>query len=324
MSRYVFGPVASRRLGRSLGVNNIPYKTCSYSCIYCQLGRTTELVVERRPFYSWREIVAEVARAIERLDRAVDYITFVPDGEPLLDSSLGLEISWLKKEVGMPIAVFTNSSLLYLEDARADLAEADLVSIKIDAVSEELWRYINRPHRALDLDSVLNGIEEFSKSFRGKLITETMLVDELNTGGVELEGIASFIARVNPYKAYIAVPVRPPAERFAKPPPSKKLVEAHQIFSKFLERNRFELLNMPEPPQLKAWEEPAEWIISTASVHPLRLEHALKALKELVEDPEELIARLVREGYIELVDHLGEKFLIRRYCQSTSRGYGQP
>lgn len=310
MPRYVFGPVASRRLGRSLGVNNIPYKVCSYSCVYCQLGRTTDLAVERRCFFSWRDIVLEVVRAVERLNGAVDYITFAPDGEPLLDSCLGLEVGGLKK-VGIPIAILTNSSLLYLEGARADLAEADLVSIKVDAVSEWLWRSINRPHRALELGDVLGGIEEFSKNFRGKLVTETMLVNGFNTDTVELEGIATFIARLNPHKAYIAVPVRPPAESFVEPP-LEKLVEAHQIFSKHLERDRVELLNTPEPPQLKAWGKPAEWVLSTASVHPLRLEHALKALEELVEDPEELIARLVREGYIELVDYLGEKFLIKR------------
>lgn len=134
------------------------------------------------------------------------------------------------------MAVLTNASLLFLEDAREDLAKADLASVKVDAVNEATWRRINRPHGSLSLNRILDGIVEFSKSYKGKLITETMLVEGFNTGQDELKAIADFLRQVNPHKAYISIPIRPPAEPYAKPPSPKTLVEAHEIFERKLAR----------------------------------------------------------------------------------------
>ncbi|MEM0456527.1 MAG: radical SAM protein [Nitrososphaerota archaeon] len=137
--KHVFGPVRSRRLGRSLGVNNVPYKTCTYSCIYCQLGRTTNLTVERRTFYNLESTVSEVSEFIGSVSEDVDYVTFVPDGEPLLDINIGREIFEIKNRVPKPVAVLTNASLLFREDAREDLLNADFVSVKIDVLKEGTW-----------------------------------------------------------------------------------------------------------------------------------------------------------------------------------------
>ncbi|WP_434731273.1 radical SAM protein [Thermogladius sp. KZ2Tp1] len=309
--RYVFGPVTSRRLGVSLGVNNVPYKTCSYSCIYCQLGKTTNLTVERRVFYDWRDVVGDVVRAVNEFRGRIDYVTFVPDGEPLLDKNIGLEIRKIKESVYPRVAVITNSSLLHLEDARMDLLEADLVSVKIDAVDENVWRRINRPHPKLSLSSILDGVKEFAKSFRGVLITETMLVDKVNADAAIMERVASFIKLINPAKAYISIPIRPPAEHFARPPSPEKLVEVYEIFRKMLGEGKVELLNTPEPPPPSAHGSPEDWILSTASVHPIRLEHALNSLKAISEDPEELIAKLEAEGKIKIVEYAGSKFIVR-------------
>jgi len=216
--RYVFGPVTSRRLGRSLGVNNVPYKTCSYSCVYCQLGRTTDLTVERRSFYDWRDIVREVVEFTSRYGEVVDYVTLVPDGEPTLDANLGKVIEAVKAEVGVKVAVLTNASLLWLGEVRVDLSSADLVSVKVDAVDEVRWRRVNRPHPSLSLGRVLEGVLEFSESYGGTLISETMLVHGLNTDPESYRAIASYLSRLSPRRAYLAVPVRPPAEDYAKPP----------------------------------------------------------------------------------------------------------
>lgn len=142
----------------------------------------------------------------------IDFITFVPDGEPTLDINLGREIAGIKGEVGLPVAVLTNASLLFHDDVKADLAEADLVSVKVDASRERTFRVINRPHPSIRLDDVLWGIREFSRVFRGRLITETMLVYGVNDGVDEAREIASFISSLNPYRAYVVVPTRPPAE----------------------------------------------------------------------------------------------------------------
>ncbi|MEM4462029.1 MAG: radical SAM protein, partial [Candidatus Bathyarchaeia archaeon] len=138
MVSLAFGPISSRRLGRSLGINNVPYKVCTYSCIYCQLGETTNKIIRRRRFYKPEDILTEVEKRVKDIylkDEHIDYLTFVPDGEPTLDANLGREISLLKR-IGIPIAVLTNASLLWNKDVRKSLLEADLVSLKVDAVSE--------------------------------------------------------------------------------------------------------------------------------------------------------------------------------------------
>ena len=155
----VFGPVPSRRLGRSLGINNIPPKVCSYACAYCQVGHTLHKRSRRRAFYAPEEIGCEVESRLEALARKgerVDYLSFVPDGEPTLDENLGRHIETLAK-FKIPVAVITNSSLLCLPDTREQLAMADWISLKIDTVDKTVWQTLSRPHGGLDLDSILEG-----------------------------------------------------------------------------------------------------------------------------------------------------------------------
>ena len=174
-----FGPIPSRRLGRSLGVNNVRFKTCSYSCIYCQLGRTEKTTAKRRLFYDPEELVSAVSgriQAAQKMGERIDYATFVPDGEPTLDVNIGKEIS-LIRQTGVPVAVITNASLLWLDSVRQDLLNADLVCFKLDAVSEEAWKRINRPCQKLRLDMILEGIMRFAEVFKGKLLSETMIVE---------------------------------------------------------------------------------------------------------------------------------------------------
>lgn len=312
MYRYIFGPVPSRRLGgRSLGVNNIPYKVCTYSCIYCQLGRTTELAIGRRAFFNPRDIVDEVKRYISRYSRGVDYITFVAQGEPSLDVNIGLEIELIKSFVEIPIVVLTNASLMYLEGTRNDLSLADVVSIKIDAASEGIWRKVNRPHLGLDFLSVLEGIEVFAKEFRGKLIVETMVVRDFNTNVEEVGAIANFIHRLSPHRVYISIPIRPPAESYAIPPSPRVLLEVYRIFTKALGGDRVSLLDKREPSSFKAYEDPIRWLLNTVSVHPLKLEYAVEALRDYIPDPTKLIEDLEKLGEIEIVYFDNNRFIIR-------------
>jgi len=195
-----FGPVPSRRLGRSLGVNNIPPKVCSYSCIYCQVGRTSTMRVERQPFYQPDRILREVRAKVERARQAgeeIDYLTFVPDGEPTLDLLLAREIELLRP-LGIRIAVITNASLCSRPDVREVLSQADWVSLKVDSTREAVWRKVNRPHRRLLLPSVLEGMLEFARGYRGELATETMLVGGVNDGERDAAEVAGFLARLRP------------------------------------------------------------------------------------------------------------------------------
>ncbi|MEB3845501.1 MAG: radical SAM protein [Desulfurococcales archaeon] len=313
MLETVFGPVPSRRLGRSLGVNNIPPKHCTYSCVYCQLGRTDHLTVNRRRFYDWDFIVREVVNKANRVGLShIDYVTFVPDGEPTLDVFLGKEIREIKKKLSVRVAVITNGSLLWMDDVRSDLQEADWVSVKVDAVTEDIYRRVDRPHPSLRLPAVRGGIEEFSRAYNGVLVTETMLVAGVNDSVSEIEGIARFVEKLNPAKAYIAVPTRPPAEAWAIPPSEKVVLMAYQIFEEYL-GNRVELLLGAEGGDFVIDPvKPIESILGIISVHPIRKNVLTRLLADKGLDPNEVIGGLIGSGEVAVVEFEGEEFLVRR------------
>ncbi len=166
-----FGPVPSRRLGQSLGINNIPPKICSYSCGYCQVGRTIKIDVHRREFYKWDKIIEEVRIKIDKAlanGETIDYLTFVPDGEPTLDINLGREIKALGK-FGIKTAVITNASLLWRDDVREDLLNADLVSVKVDSFREDIWRKINHPHQGIKIGAYFKWHTCFCQDLPGRI-----------------------------------------------------------------------------------------------------------------------------------------------------------
>ncbi len=181
---HTFGPVPSRRLGKSLGINNIPYKICTYSSIYCQLGRTKNLTIERNNFYKVKEILDGLKKRIagtKEINENIDYICFVPDGEPTLDLNLLEEVEQLQR-FNFPKGIITNASLLFDKNVRKALLKFDWVSLKIDSVEENIWRKINRPHKKIILQDILEGIIKFAKTFKGKLVTETMVLKNFNDG----------------------------------------------------------------------------------------------------------------------------------------------
>ena len=300
-----------------MGINNIPYKHCSYSCIYCQLGRTTYLEITRSVFFSTSEIVKEVLKTLSRIGKdKVDYITFVPDGEPTLDINLGRTINALKKEVSIPIAVLTNGSLLFRDDVKQDLYIADLVSIKIDACSENIFKKINRPHPRLRLEDVLQGILDFSKSYKGELITETMIIDSINDSIDELTKIARFISRLNPYKAYVAIPIRPPAENWVKPASEQSICLAYHVFSRHI--SKVELLIRSEGEEFgRISSDPIRDFLSIVTVHPMRLRQAFYFLSRAGLDPEAVLSKLLEDDEVVIVSYLNDKFIIRKFTQQV-------
>jgi len=314
MADIVFGPVPSRRLGRSLGINNIPPpKRCSYSCIYCQLGGTEILTVERRRFYDTRVLRKALSEKLPEVNEDdLDYITFVPDGEPTLDESLNEHVKAIRELSDKPVAILTNSTLISIEDVRKDLMRFDLVSIKLDAVSEEIWRKINRPHPSLNLREILDGVKIFRREFPGELISETMLIDGVNSERSEIKRIADELSKIDPDKAYIAIPTRPPAENWVKPVDEEKLVESYEIFSESLGRDRVELLIGYEGAGFKIGRDPVRDLLSIATIHPIRLDYAHQILSKSIHDPDELIERLVNSGEMKLVKYRGRNFLVRR------------
>ena len=307
----VYGPVPSRRLGQSLGINNIPPKICTYSCVYCQLGRTIDLQCERRRFYDPEVIFKDTERQIRKArdrDERVDYLTIVPDGEPTLDVNLGREIGLLKS-LGIKIAVIENASLLWREEVRNELGEADWVSLKVDAVTEETWRRVNRPHGALKHDTVLEGMKDFADTFKGELATETMMIQGLNDSVEEVEKISDFLAELRPSKAYIAIPTRPPAEEWVRPADEQALNRAYQIFDGKLEH--VEHLIGYEGNAFAFTGNVEEDLLSITSVHPMREEGVAELLSKAGSDWS-IIEKLLGERRLIELEYRGNKFYMRR------------
>lgn len=314
-----FGPVPSRRLGKSLGVNNIPDKVCTYACVYCQIGRTLRMEIERRPFYDpeliFREVSEKVNEALERGEE-IDYITFVPDGEPTLDANLGREIDLLRR-LGIKLATLTNASLIWREDVREDLLKLDFVSLKVDAVSEAPWRKIDRPHKSLSLERILEGMLEFRKEFRGKLVTETMLIDNVDYGD-EFERIAEFLKELKPDTAYIAVPTRPPAEPWVRPAREEVINRAFQAFSKALGEDRVEYLIGYEGNAFTFTGNVEEDLLSITAVHPMR-EDAVREFLRKANADWSIIEKLIRENKLIELEYEGKKFYMRRLKSRETR-----
>ena len=312
MYRKIFGPVPSRRLGRSLGINNIPSKYCSYSCIYCQVGRTKNLTIKRRKFYDVSSILNELIPVLNRLgEKSIDYITFVPDGEPTLDINLGKIAREIREITNIPLAILTNSSLLFMEDVRNDLTYFNLVSLKIDSVIDKIWRKINRPYGKLDINKILEGIIEFRDIYNGKIITETMIIKNINDSIENFKSNIDFISSIDVDKAYISIPIRPPAEKWVLPSTKDKIVEAHEIYREKL-GDRVELLIKPEGEKfLSSTGEIVEDFLATISVHPMREDYAYKFIEKSGEIPSKILKKLLEEKKISRIKYRGKYFYIK-------------
>lgn len=227
---YVYGPVPSRRLGRSLGVDLVPYKTCSYDCIYCQLGRTTKKTVARKEYTPIENIIKSVK---ERLAESVkpDYITLAGSGEPTLHNGLGEIIKRLKEITDIPLAVITNGSLLWDHTVRQALQDADFVLPSLDAGDEVVFELINRPHRSISFSQMVDGITTFVREFQGQVWLEIMLLAEINSTERAIENIAALTRQINPAKLQLNSVFRPGAETYATCLPRKRLEEIASFFS---------------------------------------------------------------------------------------------
>ncbi|NLC70352.1 MAG: radical SAM protein [Desulfuromonadaceae bacterium] len=229
-AKYVYGPVCSRRLGRSLGIDLVPYKICSYDCIYCQLGRTTELTLERREYVSIEAILAELHKKL-RDDPSPDYITLAGSGEPTLNSGLGRLLEEIHRITKIPVAVLTNGSLLWKPEVRQELMRADLVIPSLDAGDEALFRHVNRPQQDLTFEKMVDGLIEFRQEFFGPIWLEVFLLAGITGIRYEVDKIAALVERIQPERVQLNTVARPPAEEFAFAVPEEKLKRFAELFS---------------------------------------------------------------------------------------------
>lgn len=215
--RCIFGPVSSRRLGLSLGLDLIPYKTCSYDCIYCELGRTSHKTVGRHEYIPKKEVLKQLWSHLETLDVMPDYITLCGSGEPTLNSKIGEIIREIKGKISIPLAILTNGSLFFMEDVRRDIMEANVVLPSLDAVTEATFQVTNRPHKSLNVEKVIKGMVDFRQEFEGQIWLEVMFLRGVNDETSEINTMKAIIKRVKPDKIQLNTVVRPPAEDYAAP-----------------------------------------------------------------------------------------------------------
>ncbi len=307
----VFGPVPSRRLGFSLGINNIPPKVCTYSCIYCQIGKTITLQCERQAFYEPDDLAREIKEKVNELkkrDTKIDYLTFVPDGEPTLDINLG-KITELIRPLNIKIAVITNGSLINQKDVRENLKKADLVSLKVDAATKKIWRRTDRPYKSLDLNAILDGMLEFKAIFKGEIITETMLLKGMNDTYEEAKKIADFLKLLKPTKSYISIPTRPTAVKGILPASDEALNIAYQIFTQNVDN--VEYIIGYEGNEFGFSGNVEEDLLGITSVHPMREEAVREYLKKAGADWQ-VITDLIKGGSLIELEYQGKNFYMRK------------
>ncbi len=228
--QYVYGPVPSRRLGKSLGVDIVPYKTCTYDCIYCQLEKTTNKTTVRLDYVPVADVLSEIE---EKLLTKVEcnYITIAGSGEPTLHASIGEIIGKIKEKTNIPVAVLTNGSLLYLPEVRQSLIKADIVIPSLDAGNEQLFQYVNRPHQDISFDRMVQGLIDFSKQFTGHIWLEVLLVSGITGLAEEVKEIAALTEKIRLEKVQLNTVSRPAYEDFVSAVNSKQMKELAGLFS---------------------------------------------------------------------------------------------
>lgn len=232
--KYVYGPVASRRLGRSLGVDLVPFKTCTYDCVYCQLGRTTCQTIERGDYAPVEAVLTELKTKLARGPKP-DYISLAGSGEPTLHARIGALIDGIKGLSRVPVAVLTNGSLLWVPDVQEALMAADLVMPSLDAGDEPMFQRVNRPHREISFERMVDGLAAFTARFRKLVWLEVLLVEGLTGNAGEVEKIAALARHIRPGRVQLNTVSRPAAEASVQPVPAERLSALAEIFPKTVE-----------------------------------------------------------------------------------------
>lgn len=304
--KYVFGPVPSRRLGQSLGIDPVPLKTCNWNCVYCQLGRTRPVINERKNYFSPEDIVAQVRGSLElHKPGEIDWVTFVGSGETTLHAGLGFMIRQVKSLTHLPVAVITNGSLLYLPEVRRELAAADAVLPTLDAGNARLYQKINRPHPEISFERIKEGLSAFRKEYQGKLWIEVMLIRGLNDTEAALREIAEILERIQPDEVHIVQPTRPPAESWVLPSTEEGLLRSRAILGN--------IARVVDPSigtfDLSGSGTLVDAIVGIITRHPMRESELVETLKQWAPgDVVETLNKLGKSGKAQIVKRYGVRF----------------
>lgn len=295
MKKFLYGPVFSKRFGKSLGIDLFPNKTCNFNCVYCQLGKSLKLECERKEFYPVNEVISWIKDNLHKYPE-YDFITFSGNGEPLLYKGIGKIIDFLKDFQKKPVVVLTNGSLFYLKEVRDEVKNADIIVPSLDAGRELTFLKINRPCKNLRFDKIIKGIIDLRKEFKGKIFLEIMFVKDLNDSGDEIYAIKDILEKINPDKVFINTPTRPPAERWVKPPSFEKLEFIKKIIPG-------EIVKPREIEERKTYT--LEEILNIIERRPLSIDEISKRMKK----DRETVKRLLSENEnVKLIEIEGEEY----------------
>lgn len=250
--QYIYGPVPSRRLGRSLGIDLVPFKTCTYDCIYCQLGATTNKTLERKEYVAVADILGELEQELTGSD-TFDYISLAGSGEPTLNSGIGDLIPKIKSLTNIPVAVITNSSLLWMDEVQDALMPADLVLPSLDVGDKTLFECVNRPHKEISFEQMIDGLADFTYRYQGEVWLETLLLAGVTGIKGDVEKIASMIRRLKVARIQLNTVIRPPAMTFATPLSQNQMLAFKEAFPGKVDIiSDFELGDWSEPLNLQS------------------------------------------------------------------------
>lgn len=302
--KYVFGPVPSRRLGLSLGVDLIPSKTCSYDCLYCQVGKTTCLSAEPKAFVPLDAVVKELKQSLERI--TPDVVTFSGSGEPTLHSGIGEAIAFVKAWSDLRVAVLTNGSLLWREEVRQRVLAADVIMPTLSTANEATYRRIHRPHPDLLLSGVIQGLKALRKAYKGELDVEVVLLTGLNDSPEELDGLKKVLTDINPDRIQLNTVVRPPADGRALCLDRGKMEEVKTFFGE-----KAEIIAFTAPKQRNQhYESLSAAVMEMAKRRPVRAVDVGHALGLCAEEVESLIKGLVVKGHLRSQVHRDEIYYL--------------
>jgi wyosine [tRNA(Phe)-imidazoG37] synthetase (radical SAM superfamily) len=301
--KYLFGPVPSRRLGYSLGVDLVPEKTCSFSCIYCQVGKTAETTVERAEFYPTKKIIAELTETLPK--KGVHFITFSGSGEPTLHSGLGKIIKAIKKLCDTPVCVITNSSLIWRKDVQQDLMNADVVMPSLDAVDPETFAKINRPSAEVSIDKIVKGLEKFRKVYKGQIWLEIMLVKGFNDGLDQVSLLKEAAMKIEPDEIHLNTVVRPPQSKSAKALDETEMARITGVFggvAKVLTRFDKNLHSFGEGTDLD------QQVFELSRRRGVTVNDLVSSFGFHRDVANDILARLLEQGKIKKVSHAGKTY----------------
>jgi wyosine [tRNA(Phe)-imidazoG37] synthetase (radical SAM superfamily) len=304
--KHVFGPVPSRRLGQSLGIDPVFPKTCNWNCVYCQLGRTIPLTNTRKEYIPTEEIFSEVEEALDQHPHGgIDWITFVGSGETMLASNVGILIEQIKQITNIPIAVITNGSILHLPEVRQELLMADAALPSLDAGNPWLYKKINRPHPEVTFEHLVGGLKQFRHDYHGKLWIEVMLMKDINDSAETLTEIAAHLKDIQPDEVHILLPTRPVVETWVRPADEEGLQRARTILG--------DVARVVDPKagtfDLGQEDELQERIVDIITRHPMKETELLATLQKYPQiNGVELLTRLERSRKVQIITRNKERY----------------